>query len=147
MRIDGFWLVCDDGVVRPVIDGTADQSDGSRLPVRFLIDSGADRSVFSAEVYGKLGLAPIESESQIGGIGGPVDSVLVQAGLRFLDTDGNAIRFEGQIPVILDAESLDMSILGRDILNLFAVIIDRPGDVVCLLARGHGYGITVARTM
>ena len=30
-------------------------------------------------------------------------------------------------------ESLDMRVLGRDILNLFALIVDRPRDVVCLL--------------
>ena len=29
MRIDGQWLVCDDGVVRPVISGEIRTADGS----------------------------------------------------------------------------------------------------------------------
>jgi hypothetical protein len=32
-----------------------------------------------------------------------------------------------------------MSVLGRDITNLFAVIVDRPGDAVCLVGQGHLY--------
>ena len=34
-----------------------------------------------------------------------------------------------------------MSVLGRDILNLFAVIIDRQRDTVCLLGQQHFYTI------
>lgn len=142
MRIEGFWLICDDGVVRPVLDGTVDDANGTPVPVRFLIDSGADRTVFSAEVHGKLGLATMAPECQIGGVGGIVDSVLVEASLRLVDRDGNAVRFEGRVPVLLDPEALDMSILGRDILNLFAVILDRPGDCVCLHSQPHGYATT-----
>jgi len=44
-------------------------------------------------------------------------------------------------PGITDPASLDMSVLGRDILNLFAVIVDRPQDVVCLLTQDHVYEI------
>jgi hypothetical protein len=35
-----------------------------------------------------------------------------------------------------------MCVLGRDIMNLFAVIVDRPGDLVCMIGRGHRYTIT-----
>lgn len=34
-----------------------------------------------------------------------------------------------------------MSVLGRDVTNLFALIVDRPGDLVCLLAKQHSYVI------
>jgi hypothetical protein len=34
-----------------------------------------------------------------------------------------------------------MSVLGGDITGLFAVIVDRPGDVVCLLGQRHRYTI------
>ena len=37
-----------------------------------------------------------------------------------------------------------MSVLGRDITNLLAVIIDRPHDVICLLGQRHRYMITEA---
>jgi hypothetical protein len=36
-------------------------------------------------------------------------------------------------------EVLDMNVLGRDIAGLFAVIVDRPGNVVCLLGQRHRY--------
>jgi hypothetical protein len=32
-----------------------------------------------------------------------------------------------------------MSVLGRDITNFFALIVDRPQEVVCLLGQGHRY--------
>jgi hypothetical protein len=35
-----------------------------------------------------------------------------------------------------------MSVLGRDIMNLFAVVVDRPGDLVCMIGKGHSYTIT-----
>ena len=41
---------------------------------------------------------------------------------------------------LLEAEE-DLSVLGRDITDLFAVIIDRPGNVVCLLSQRHRYTI------
>jgi hypothetical protein len=34
-----------------------------------------------------------------------------------------------------------MSVLGRDILNLFAVIVDRPSDRICLVGGNHRYVI------
>jgi hypothetical protein len=34
-----------------------------------------------------------------------------------------------------------MSVLGRDITDLFAVIVDRVHDVVCLLGQRHRYSI------
>jgi hypothetical protein len=32
-------------------------------------------------------------------------------------------------------------VLGRDITGLFAVIVDRPGNVICLLGQQHWYRI------
>jgi hypothetical protein len=34
-----------------------------------------------------------------------------------------------------------MSVIGRDLTNLFALIVDRPGDRVCLLGQRHRYVI------
>jgi len=49
--------------------------------------------------------------------------------------------FRGQYAAVTDLEILDMGVLGRDITRLFAVIIDQPGDVVCLLGQRHQYTI------
>jgi len=50
IQIDGEWLLCDDSIVRPVIRGEILDSDGLWVPSAFLVDTGADRTVFSAEV-------------------------------------------------------------------------------------------------
>jgi hypothetical protein len=55
MRFDGVWRECDDGVVRPVIRGEVRAADGAWAPVPFLLDVGADRTVFSAAVFRMLG--------------------------------------------------------------------------------------------
>jgi len=38
-------------------------------------------------------------------------------------------------------DALDINVLGRDITGLFSVIVDQPGDVVCLLGQRHRYTI------
>ena len=38
-------------------------------------------------------------------------------------------------------EILDMSVLGRDILNLFAVIVHRTANVVSMIGKSHTYTI------
>ncbi|HKI32183.1 MAG TPA: hypothetical protein VKA46_09970 [Gemmataceae bacterium] len=55
--------------------------------------------------------------------------------------DRTLVSFKGRFLAATDPTTLDMSVLGREITNLFAVIVDRPGDVVCLLGGGHRYQI------
>jgi hypothetical protein len=42
---------------------------------------------------------------------------------------------------VTEVEALDICVLGRDILGLFAVIVDEPKQVVCLLSQRHSYNI------
>jgi hypothetical protein len=42
---------------------------------------------------------------------------------------------------VTDAATLDLSVLGRDILRWFALIVDRPGNAICLLNQRHRYAI------
>jgi len=125
-----------------VLRGTIDRSDGTPLPIHLLVDSCADRTVFSADVFEQLGLSAQESSSRLGGVGGMVDSIEVEARLCLLDAQANPIGFSSRYAVILSSEALDMSVLGRDILNLFAVILDRTSDNVCLLREPHRYAIS-----
>ena len=55
MRIDGEWYECDDGSVRPVIRGEILTAIGFWEPTPFLVDTGADRTVFSAAILDVLG--------------------------------------------------------------------------------------------
>ena len=141
MRIDGQWLVCDDGVVRPVISGDIRTADGSWEQGEFLVDTGADRTVFSAATLAVLGLQPLMAQDRIGGLGGLVDSVVVETQVRLTREEAGKIVFRGRYAAVTNLEALDMNVLGRDIAGLFAVVVDRPGNVVCLLGQRHRYTI------
>jgi hypothetical protein len=142
MRIDGKWLLCDDAIVRPVVSGEILSADGRWLQVEFLLDPAADRTVLSAQVLANLKLVSSMPSQQLGGVGGQATSVLITTAIRMYRDDGVSVLFRGQFAAFTDPAALDMSVLGRDILNLFAVIVDRPGDIVCLIGQRHRYTIT-----
>jgi predicted aspartyl protease len=141
MRFDGEWHLCDDGILRPIIRSEVLADDGSWRAVEFLIDTGADRTVFSKNVLDALCLDTIESNGCIGGVGGIVDSIVVETQIRFTREDAGKVVFRGKYAACTEQETLDMSVLGRDILEMFAVIIDRPGNIICLLGKQHRYKI------
>jgi predicted aspartyl protease len=141
MRISGVWHLCDDGMVRPVLRGEILAGDGSWLKARLLVDTGADRTVFSADILDALDLQPTNSPDQLSGVGGMAASVVVETQIRLTHDDAGKAVFRGQFAGFTDLEALDMSVLGRDILNLFALIVDRQRDIVCLLGQEHSYTI------
>jgi hypothetical protein len=137
----GSWLMCDDGIVRPVIEGEVQAGNGSWLLVELPVDVGADRTVFTADVLATLGLPHLALPHQLGGVGGTASTVAVATHLRLQLDGGATISFQGSFAGFTQVDALDMSVLGRDIMNLFAVVVYRPGDVVCLIGQGHGYAI------
>lgn len=139
MRIDGAWRLCDDGVVRPIIWAEAQGDNGAWLPIVFLADCGADRTVLSSDAFASLGIEPLPAQEQIAGIGGTTDSVVFDSRIRMRRSDGQTVLFRGQYAAATTATALDMSVLGRDITNLLALVVDRPSNVVCLLSRGEQY--------
>jgi hypothetical protein len=72
MRIAGKWQAADDGGTRPVVEAQVRGADGILHTERFLIDSGADRTVFRAHLLEMLDFpVNIASEgSVLQGIGG-----------------------------------------------------------------------------
>jgi hypothetical protein len=141
MRIDGQWLVGDDGVVRPVISGDIRTADGSWEQCEFLVDTGADRTVFNAATLAKLGLQPLAMSEGLSGVGGMAASVIVETWLRLTREDAGKVMFRAQYAAVTELAALDISVLGRDITGLFAVIVDWPRDVVCLVGQRHRYTI------
>ncbi len=139
MLISGEWLLCDDGVHRPVIRGHILTRSGQWQPAEFLVDTGADRTVFAASTLLLLGLTPIASTGGVAGLGGKAPSVVVETGIRLRREDGSAVVFRGEFAGVTNIEALDMGVLGRDITGLFAAVVDRPGNVVCLLGQRHRY--------
>lgn len=69
------------------------------------------------------------------------DSVLVETKLHLQRETGKPVAFSGRFAAVIDPVALDLSILGRDIIDLFAAIIDRPSGAVCLLSQRHHYSV------
>ena len=141
MRIDGDWLPCDDGVVRPLIVGTVLARDGSWRRMEFLVDTGADRTVLTADILQDLDLVASPTTGTVVGLGGEVGSLEVNTEIALPCRGSGRALFRGSISAIIDSDALDMSVLGRDITGLFSVIVDRPGAVVCLIGQRHRYSI------
>ena len=139
MRINGEWYLCDDGVVRPVIRGEVLNVSGFWEPTLFLVDIGADRTVLSAAILELLGFQPNEIVDDIGGIGGIAKAVVINTQVRLSCDDESKAVFRGEFAAVIHLEALDISVLGRDIMDMFSVIVDRQGEVVCLLGQRHRY--------
>jgi hypothetical protein len=143
MRIVGEWFVCADGAKRPVLEGYAADVAGSDCRERFLVDTGADATVFAAGFAQRLGL-PSQSPSPgvgLSGVGGAQAYVLVRTTLTLYAEDGSPARIQGDIAAFTDPAAADMSILGRDVLDYFDVIVSRRRDEVVLLATNHAYHV------
>jgi len=143
MRINGAWLPGADGVIRPTVQGAVRLANGKWLEVSFLLDAGADRTVFSSDFLSFL--QPLEvigtQEIVLGGVGGAADSITIETSIGFVREDDQMITVRGVFGVFTKGESADLSILGRDITNNFSVIYDYPQQVIALLGPPHAYGI------
>ena len=141
MRINGEWRQCDDGIVRPIIRGEILGGDGSWQPAEFLVDTGADCTVISAATLVAFNLPTVGTPGRLGGLGGAAESVLIETQIRLERDTGEPVVFNGQFAAVIELEALDMCVLGRDITGLFAVIVDEPASVVCLVRERHRYAI------
>ncbi len=142
MRIDGGWYLFDDDVSRPVILGEVLASDGTWVQTLFLVDTGADRTVFNGVIAARLGFDTSEQHEYLGGLGGVTESIYFETQIRLTRDGGGKPVFRGNYAAITKEDALDFSILGRDLLSLFAVIVDEPQQIVSLLSQRHGYAIT-----
>jgi hypothetical protein len=141
MHINGEWALFSDGVERPVIGGEVLAGNGSWVRVPFLVDTGADRTVFSAGILALLGLQPVVDQERLSGLGGVVGAVIISTQIRLTREDAGKVVLRSQFAAVTDMEALDVSVLGRDLTSHFAVIVDRPHQVVCLLGQRHRYTI------
>ena len=144
MLIRGEWWRCSDGELRPVVPIDVVGAGATPFHRRFLVDIGADRTVFSAALLADLGLQgdvpPVDQNFQ--GIGGTSPFVVITTVLEFVREGGGIARVRGQFAAFTDSQSTDMSILGRDVLDQFDVIVSRRKNEVLLLAPNHSYAIS-----
>jgi hypothetical protein len=143
MRADGHWLACDDGIIRPAVQGLVRAADGHWAEVTFLLDAGADRTVFSASFIhllqpsGSVGTERFD----LAGVGGRVCAIDIETVIAFRKDDGRITTVRGPFAIFTEIESADMSVLGRDVTNNFGVIYDYSSRLVVLLAPPHFYEI------
>lgn len=146
MRVNGQWALCDDGTIRPIVSGFVQTADGLSVEVPFLLDAGADRTVFSAQFLNRLQALAVSSPERLllSGVGGPAGSITVETVIGFKRDDGRVVTVRGTFGVFLQYESADLSVLGRDVTNNFSVIYDYPRQLVALLAPPHYCAINKA---
>ena len=133
MRINGGWFESDEHVPQPVVIGVLQTADGRWVQCPFLIDTGASTTVLTPKVLRQLDRPVTLAPKQLMGVGGPVETWQVWTTLAFLRTDDQPTIIEGAYSAFQVESALEMSVLGYDVLKLFALIVDRPGDTVCLL--------------
>ena len=135
MRVEGEWEPGQDGVPRPSVKAFVQTAGGGWVEVSFLVDTGADRTVFSAELLGRLGGDVRTAVKNLGGVGGETATVFLHTCLRLTSVAGGPVNFRAEFAAFPDPLALDQPVLGRDVLNVFTVVVDRPRRAVCLL---HG---------
>ena len=146
MVVVGTWLACEDGEQRPMIRIEVESASGTLIQADFLVDLGADRSVFDAATLNQLQLRhqPPPPGFELQGVGGSSPFVVISTVLHLLQDDGGIAKVRGQFGAFTDASAIDFPILGRDVLNHFDVIVSRRRNQVLLLAGNHNYVITTS---
>lgn len=137
MVVHGEWHECPDGITRPIIRADVQKSDGSWLSAELLVDTGADRTVLSGQVIFATKLPATPNPGLLGGFGGVANTILVNTVVRLTSRDGSIANVQARFAAVDTEEALDMSILGRDILNIFSVFVDYRGNQVLLIDRNH----------
>ena len=141
MRFNGEWLLCDDGVTRPILRAQVLDGENIWRSLELLIDTGADRTVLSADVLATSMLPEIPAGDRLAGAGGFIDTVAVRTQLRILRDDGIPVTLRSEYAACTNPSALDMSVLGRDILDMFTLILDRLGSQIALIGGEHDYAI------
>lgn len=144
MLITGLWLQGKDGVVRPFVAAEVVAAGGNTLFEYFLLDTGSDRTIFSAALLAKLGLPtlPAPTNLSVGGVGGFNPVVLVDTTLELPRADGGVVQIQVQFLAFTQMGAFDVNLLGRDLLDHFDVIVSRPRGEVQLLAGIHHYAVS-----
>lgn len=143
MIIVGEWQLFDDGATRPTIWAKVLGSEGRTIGDDFLIDTGADRTVFSAALMAQLRLPTMQASPgfTLSGVGGTSDFLLVTTVVEFTRDGDGPVRVRGEFAGFTDPAATDLSVLGRDVLDNFDLIISRRRNDILLLAPRHRYHI------
>ncbi len=142
MQIEGFWQrdSAQSAILRPVITAKL-LVQGQELPFTLLIDTGADSTVIGSAFASLLANVQQERAESLIGAGGQVDCFFAPVRLELRDVSNRPIRFSITCAVLTDPAQGNEHLLGRDLLDYFALICDRESNRVTLLRPPHRYGI------
>ena len=144
MRINGTWHTCDDAELRPVVLGAMIAADGRWLSVPFWWTPAQTGRYFLQRHIGawdSSAWTPLEIWAESVAWREPY---ALPRPFALCAKTAATRRFAVTFPASVEPEVLDMSVLGRDIMDMFAVIVDRRSDVVALLGTGHRYRMEVS---
>jgi hypothetical protein len=141
MIVAGEWYPCPDGITRPIVYGSVSVPDGTMLGIRFLVDCGADQTMFTAWQTRQLVPEGDGTPSRVAGIGGFADSVTVETAVTLGSRGGSSVRLRGRFGGFVASDESELAILGRDVLDQFHVILSRRRDEVLLLFSNHDYQV------
>ena len=146
MQIVGNWWLCDDGTPRPTLEANVRAADGKLVRERFLVDSGADHTVLSAALQEKLQLPlqPTPVGVSLQGVGGNPSFTVVNAVLELIRDDGGHAHIRGDFAVLTELAAVEFSLVGRDVLDHFDLIVSRRRGEVLLLGGNHRYAVAQA---
>ena len=138
MRIVGDWFLFEDGESRPILRAKLQTGRGTMVTEQFLVDTGADRTVFTAALLQQLALPvePAPADERMLGIGGAAAYVIVESAIELTRDDGGPAVVRGKFAAFTDPLATDLSVMGRDVLNNFDVVVSRPKNEVCCWPRG-----------
>jgi hypothetical protein len=141
MLVPGKWEPDENGVLTPVLHCHLLCGSGAWLKVHFLIDSGAERTVLSSKILRELDAPAHMSFDTLLGIGSIAQVLTVSSRLKMQAADKTDVIVNGPFFGLPEGREDELSILGRDVLGNFAIILDRPGDAIALLHGRHHYSI------
>lgn len=104
----------------------------------FLVDTGADRSLVAPADYEKVGYQFSDfrgfPDADSLGYGGRIAAKIVPAKLLLEDDDGTYVQLALEIEIVRPATEIDLlqSIMGRDVTDLFRLVVDRSVSLVAL---------------
>jgi len=120
-------------VTRPALRAKVHAHDGTHQVEAFLVDSGADRTVFSANLLSRLGFPPTPAPASLSfqGISGTCAFVLIRTVLELTRDDGGLAHVRGEFAAFIDPTATDLSVLGRDVRYHFDVILSSRRNESC----------------